>query len=224
MSTDAPRTPTRPTWEAAPVVPADLRAAVHCFRETLDPAVDRDWVVPAGQLEMSCRDVLDHAVGGLAYYVGQLATRAPVRRVPLRARDATTGVADLVELTETAALALAAVAEAAPPDARAYHALGRADAEAFVAMACVEVLVHTWDVAEGLGLPMEPPAGVAPRLLRRLYRLAPTGHDAWATLLHASGRVPLGDLPHVRGGAWGWHVPPLEEWDGSPSPTWEGIP
>ena len=216
-------TPPTPTWDAPPEAVDDLRAVVRCFRETLDPALGRDWSVPAGALEMSCRDTLDHLATGLAYYVGQLATRTPVRRIPIRDREDTHTAAELVEITETAALALAAVAEATPPDARAYHVLGRADPESFLAMACVEVLVHAWDVAQGLDLPMGPPAGIAPKLLRRLYRLAPTGHDAWQTVLYASGRIPLGDLPHRHDGAWGWHVPPLAEWDGSPSPTWEGI-
>lgn len=223
MMSATPSAPPGPTWDAPPVASDDLRAAVRCLRATLDPALDRDWSVPAGALEMSCRDVLDHTATGLAYYVGQLATRSPVRRVPIRDREGTHTAAELVEVAETAAIALAVVAEATPPDTRAYHGLGMADAEAFLAMACVEVLVHAWDVAQGLDLAMEPPADVAPKLLRRLYRLAPTGHDAWETFLYASGRSPLGDLPHPRDGAWGWHVPPLAEWDGSPSPTWEGL-
>jgi hypothetical protein len=172
---------------------------------------------------MSCRDVLDHTATGLAYYVGQLATRTPVRRIPIRDREGTHTAAELIEITETAAVTLAVVAEATPPDARAYHVLGMADAEAFLAMACVELLVHAWDVAQGLDLSMSPPAGMAPKFLCRLYRLAPSGHDAWETLLYASGRIPLGDLALKGNGAWGWHVPPLAEWDGSPSPTWEGI-
>lgn len=217
-------TPFAPTWDAPAVTSADLRAAARRFRETLDPALDRDWSVPAGALSLSCRDVLDHTAAGVAYYAGQLATRSPVRRIPLRDREDALPAAGLVEVVETAAIVLTAVAEASPPDARAYHVLGRADPEAFLAMAGVEILVHAWDVAQGLRLPMDPPAGVAPKLLRRLYRLAPTGSDPWQTLLYASGRLPLGDLPLQGKGAWGWHVPPLAEWDGSPSPTWEGIP
>lgn len=219
MRSDTSSIPFSPTWDAPPVTPGDLRAAVRCLRETLDPALDRDWSVPAGSLVMSCRDTLDHTATGLAYYAGQLATRTPVRRVPIRDREDTHTAAELAEITETAAITLAVVAEATPPDARAYHRLGMADAEAFLAMACVEILIHAWDVAQGLGLPMEPPADIAPKLLRRLYRLAPTGHDAWQTFLYASGRIPLGDLPRQHD-TWGWHVPPLAEWDGSPSPTW----
>ena len=181
----------------------DLRSSDAICRQTLGPVADWDWSIPAHGLDGDCRYTLDHVCDCLAFY----------------AHDPT----KLIRTVEILSEVLCLVAEATPLDARAYHVLGEVDPEAFLAMACVEVLVHAWDVAQGLDLPMEPPAGIAPKLLRRLYRLAPTGHDAWQTVLHGSGRIPLGELPHRHDGAWGWHVPPLAEWDGPPSPTRERL-
>jgi hypothetical protein len=121
-----------------------------------------------------------------------------------------------LEAVETLGAVLRVVAEASPPEARAYHRMGPADAEGFIAMGALEVLVHTWDIAQGLDLPMEPPAELLPKLLNRLFPWAPVGHPAWETLLYSAGRLPLGDLPQQRDGAWGWHAAPREEWTGGP--------
>lgn len=213
MTSTAPR----PSWDAAPVVPADLHAAVACCRGTLLPALDRDWTVPAGSLAWDCRATLDHVGDALASYARQLATRSPVQRPRFRNGDPGASVEVLLDEVDSLAHVLAVVAAAAPPDARAYHRMGMADAEGFLAMGCVETLVHTWDVAEGLGLAMQPPAGLPAKLLNRLFPWASTGHDAWPTLLHCAGRVPLGNLPH-RHVRWGWHAAPREEWSGEASP------
>ena len=218
-SADTAIGPFRPSWDADPLVPADLSVAVRFFRETLDPALDRDWSVPAGSLEMGCRDVLDHLASALAYYAGQIATGTPVRRVPIRDGEATHTAAELLEIVETAATIVQRVAEATPPESRAYHRMGSADVEGFVAMGCVEITVHAWDIANGLGVAFDPPAELLPKLLNRLFPWAPTGHDAWATFLYCVGRIPLGDLPHQHK-AWGWHAAPREEWDGGPSAVW----
>ena len=97
--------------------------------------------------------------------------------------------------------------------------MGSADAEGFVAMGCVEIAVHTWDIARGLGVGFDAPAELTPKLLNRLFPWAPTGHDAWETFLYCVGRIPLGDLPHQHV-AWGWHAAPREEWDGGSSDVW----
>lgn len=219
MTSHAPSNPSRPSWDADPLVPDDLAVAVRHFMTTLAPALDRDWSVPAGSLEMSCRDVLDHLANALAYYAGQVATSTPVRLTPIRDGEAMRTAAELLGVVETLAMVVQRVAEATPPDARAYHRMGMADTEGFVAMSCVEIMVHTWDIAQGLGVAFDPPAELMPKLLNRLFPWAPTGHDAWETFLYCVGRIPLGDLPHQHV-AWGWHAAPREEWDGGPSAVW----
>jgi hypothetical protein len=50
------------------LVPADLMTAARVCRETLAPALDRDWSGPAGDLEWDCRRTLDHIVDTLFLY------------------------------------------------------------------------------------------------------------------------------------------------------------
>lgn len=207
----------RPSWDAEPLVPDDIHVAVACCRETLLPALDRDWSVPAGSLDWDCRATLDHIGDALAAYVRQLATRSPTQRPRFRNGDPGATIEVLLDEIDSLAHVLAVVADATPPEVRTYHRMGMADAEGFVAMGCVETLVHTWDIAQGLGRTMNPPTDLSAKLLNRLFPWAPTGHDAWATLLHCAGRTPLDDLPHQHI-AWGWHAAPREEWTGVASP------
>ena len=73
-------------------------------------------------------------------------------------------------------------------------------------MGVVETLVHTHDVAAGLGLEWTPPADLCDRVLTRLFPDAPAGGDRWQTLLWATGR---GELPaRPRQATW--------RWDGTP--------
>ncbi len=219
MTPEAQPNPNRPSGDADRLVPSDLSVAARFLRETLDPALDRDWSVPAGSLEMSCRDVLDHLANALRYYAGQVATSTPIRLTPVRDGETARTAAELLSVVETLAEILRRVAEATPPEARAYHRMGSADVEGFVAMGCVEITVHAWDIARGLGVGFDPPAELMLKLLNRLFPWAPTGHDAWETFLYCVGRIPLGDLPHQHV-AWGWHAAPREEWDGGPSDVW----
>jgi hypothetical protein len=130
----------------------------------------------------------------------------------------------LLTIVEALAAVLAEVARAAPPEARGYHGAGMADAEGFVAMGCEEILIHTADIAQGLGLSFRPPDELTARVLRRLFPWAPTDGDPWAELRWASGRIALPDRPRL-GPDWYWHCAPLAEWDGtvkkrSAPPAW----
>jgi hypothetical protein len=196
-----------PTWQGDPVSPEHVRRAAEISRATLTPALDADWSVPAGPLIWTCRDTVDHICDAVAFYSGQLATRAPVRRPPIRDGNPAASVPELVSQVETAAAILAEVARSAPPDARAYHRMGMADAEGFLAMACEEILVHTWDVTDDL----------AAAVLHRLFPWAPAGCAAWEALLWSSDRVTLPGRGKI--GSWGWHGAPIAEWDGQMSPA-----
>ena len=126
------------------VRPSDLRLAAAAGTDALAVAGTDTaaWAAPAGELDWSCRRVLDHIVDALCLYTGLLATRAE-RRVPfLRNGDADAAVGDLFLTVGTAAAVFAEVAAAAGPSVRAFHPAGFADAEGFVAMGCDEVLVH----------------------------------------------------------------------------------
>jgi hypothetical protein len=121
---------------------------------------------------------------------------------------------NLLDVLETAAATLATVASAAPPGARAYHNFGMADTSGFLAMGCDETLVHGWDAVRGLGEEFAPPAALAERVLRRLFRWAPTSESPWPALLWANERADLPGRERL-GPDWAWHCAPLDEWDGA---------
>ncbi|MEE1756176.1 DinB family protein [Streptomyces sp. SP18CS02] len=219
MSTDGPaRRGSAHADDGSPVTADDVRHAVRLAVATLRGAAGGDWDARAGSLEWSCWETVEHLADDLFAYAAQLGPEAPPldREVPFswRARrpggpanvtfaDRESGAAGLLQVLEACGAMLTAMVRATPPEVRAHHVFGPSDAEGFAAMGVVETLVHTHDVAEGLGVPWTPPAGLCRRVLVRLFPDAPRETDPWATLLWATGR---GGLPgRERLTTWRWH-------------------
>jgi hypothetical protein len=91
--------------------------------------------------------------------------------------------------------------DAASPDARGWHPYGTSDPDGFAAMGVVETLVHTFDIATGLGLDWRPPSLLCAPVLGRLFPSAPAG-DPSEVLLHVTGRRSLPG--HERLTTWSW--------------------
>jgi hypothetical protein len=89
-----------------------------------------------------------------------------------------------------------------------------ADPEGFVAMGCVELLVHGADAAAGLDVELRPPDGLCERVVRRLFPSATHPAPPWDLLLWATGRLALPDVAALDE-SWRWHAGPLDEWDGA---------
>lgn len=198
----------------ATMLPNDLLTAASVSQAALEPALDRDWSVRAGDLEWSCRHTLDHIFEALIFYAGMLATRSPELRETGVINTAGIPLADALTMVETMAAILSEVVRAAPPEARAYHPNGMADGSGFVAMGCEEILMHSADIAQGLGLALCPPTDLAARVRARLFPWAPTEVEPWDALRWAAGRKALPAYPRL-GTDWGWHCAPLAEWDGT---------
>ncbi|WP_405536609.1 GNAT family N-acetyltransferase [Streptomyces sp. NBC_00075] len=189
----------------------ELDEAVASVVALLRPAVDRDWTgVNAGGLEWSCRRTAEHIVADFVAYATRLAGRAEHGYLPLRisftsedglnAADNT----DLLDVIAATGALLGAAIRTAPRDTRAFHPLPfrSANREGFAAMGIAEVLLHTHDIAEGLGLPYEPPAQLAEFVLARIFPEVRPGPDHWRNLLWATGRA---DLPgRARLTEWQW--------------------
>lgn len=191
----------------------DVRTAARLCTASLAPGADRDWGGRAGGLDWSCRRTLDHLPDALLLYAAHLASRATDRLAFVRDGDPEASVPDLLDAVQSAAAILAAVVEAAPVGTRAYHPAGMADAEGFAAMGCDEILVHTGDIAEGLGLEYAPPGDLCARVVARLFPWAPAGGEPWEVLRWANGRTALPGAGRLRPDWW-WHCAPLDEWDG----------
>ncbi|WP_199923667.1 GNAT family N-acetyltransferase [Streptomyces cellulosae] len=162
----------------------------------LRAATERDWETPrAGRLEWSCRHTAEHVAGCLIAYAGQLAGHAQNAYVPFDITlDDGTDNEGVLQVVETTGALLAAAFRATPREVRAFHPypFRSANREGFAAMGVAEVLLHTHDIAEGLGLPYEPPAELAEYVLTRIFPHVQPGPDPFRTLLWATGR---GELP-----------------------------
>ncbi len=204
----------RETGMATDLRPGDLIVAARVCRETLEPALDRDWSVHAGDLEWDCRRTLDHIVDTLFLYAAYMAGQATERLSPPRNGDPAASPARLLSLVDVAATFLAELARAAPPDTRAFHPAGMADLCGWIGMGCEEILLHTDDIAQGLGLTYRPPDDLSACILARLFPWAPADVDPWDSLRWAAGRAALPDRARL-GSDWYWHAPPLADWDGT---------
>src|ERR671916_1134168 len=161
------------------LVPADLITAARLCRETLAPALNRDWSAPAGDLEWDCRRTLDHIVDTLFLYAAYLASRVTERLSPPRNGDPTASPAQLLATVGAAAAVLSEVARAAPPGTRAFHPAGMADVSGWIGLGCVEILLHTDDIARGLRLPYRPPDELSSRVRARLFPWVPADIAPW---------------------------------------------
>lgn len=205
----------------SPVTAGDLDRAVQLALATLRQAPAAAWDHPAGSLEWDCWETAEHLTDDLFTYAVQMAPRTPPldgavpfafgsRRPggPVNAVhvDRSAGPEGLLQALDASGALLVAMARTTPPEVRAYHSFGVSDPEGFTAMGIVETLVHTYDLAEGLGLAWTPPGDICARVLARLFPDAPRAAEPWPTLLWATGRA---DLPgHPRHTTWTWCSPP----------------
>ncbi|MEU6766772.1 GNAT family N-acetyltransferase [Streptomyces sp. NPDC046853] len=183
-------------------------AAAHAAK-VLRTAVGRDWSVKAAGLDGSCLKTAEHVAGCLVAYAGQLTGRATDTWVPFEiAFDEGSGPGDAISVIESTAGLLSAVVRTTPPGVRGFHPYpsGSADAVGFAAMGVAELLLHTYDIAQALGVDAQPPADLCEAVLARIFpQVTPARapEDQWATLLWATGRVSLAGRPKVE--SWRWH-------------------
>lgn len=191
----------------------DLDAALSSVVASLRPATGLDWSARAGSLEWDCWHTAEHIGDCLISFAGQLVARPEARFVRFVASaDKDASPAEVLEFAEAGGRILAATVRASGPDVRAYHPTGHADPEGFAGMGCVEALLHGEDVAQGLGLAIDPPRDVCARVLARLFPQAArelSSVDPWAALRWSTGRIELPGRPRLT--EWHWRAAPLGE-------------
>jgi len=180
----------------------DLEAAVSSMFATLQPVTNRDWSATAGTLEWDCWHTAEHIGDCLLSYALQLAAQPAtryVRAVATAQEDASP--AEVLEFAMACGGILAATVRTASPDARGYHPTGLAGPEGFAGLGCVEALLHAQDVAQGLGLDLDPPRDVCARVLAWRFPRASAelaaGIDPWTALQWATGRVEIPGHPRL---------------------------
>lgn len=199
----------------------DVGLAVRLSVDTLRAAPADGWDRPAGSLEWTCRQTAEHLADDLFSYAAQIGPGTPplTREVPfvwerrtpggpanVIHADPAGGADGLLQVLEACGALLVAMVRTTPATVRAHHGFGISDPEGFGAMGVVETLVHTHDMAAGLGLPWEPPGDLCARTLFRLFPDAPADTGPWPTMLWATGRAELPGRPALT--EWRWHGEP----------------
>lgn len=165
----------------------DVNEAVTEMVRVLGPHDAEDWSVPAGPLEWSCWTTAAHIAHDLLAYAGQIAARPTDAYLPfdLSVRSDSSPREVLQVVTACAGLLGSALATASP-EVRAWH-WGPCDPSGFAAMGVAEVLLHTHDITQGLGVPWLP--------RRRSVRQCSTGSSLMphpVTRLMSSSGAPAG--------------------------------
>lgn len=170
--------------ERQPVTADDLALSVRLAVAALREAPAAAWHDKAGSLEWDCWETVEHLSDDLFAYAAQLGPAEPPsdRNVPFvwESRrpggpenavhaDRSAGPAGLLQVLEASGALLVAMVRTTPSHVRSHHGFGASDPEGFAAMGIVETLVHTQDLAEGLGLDWSPPRDVCARVLARLF-------------------------------------------------------
>jgi RimJ/RimL family protein N-acetyltransferase len=184
-----------------------VEAAVAGAVALLRTATGQDWEkAGAGRLEWSCRFTAEHIASDLIAYAGQLAGRAQHAYVPFDiALDDGTDNSGVLDVIRTTGALLAATVRTTPREVRAFHPspFRSANREGFAAMGVAEVLLHTHDIAEGLGLTYQPAPELSEFVLGRIFPHIRPAADHWRTLLWATGRGELPGRDPVTD--WRWH-------------------
>jgi hypothetical protein len=182
---------------------ADLiTTATDASQRALEPVLDADWSVTAGDLEWTCRHTAGHISDDLFSYASQVVARPIDTYLPVEAAlDPAATPEQLVQCVAMCGELLRLAVAAAPAIARAWHPYGTSDPDGFAAMGITETLVHTYDITRGLGQAWAPPREVSAAVVARLFPGAPAG-DPSAVLLWCTGRTALPD--HPRRTAWRW--------------------
>jgi hypothetical protein len=191
-----------------------VRAAAAACHDVLSPAVDLDWTVRPPDLEWTVFETGVHIADDQVFYAAQLiaqpdeTTKFTPFQVTMWTEDKRNHNEGLVRTIDVCAEILARVVETSPRETHGYHNYGTSDPEGFAAMGAIETLVHTYDMAAGLGLDWRPPADLSADIVDRLFPDPPSG-DPVDVLLWCSGRIPLGDLE--RRTDWRWDGRPHAE-------------
>lgn len=186
-----------------PMAGSDVERAAAEMVAALTPHTGWDWQVKAGSLDWTCWTTAAHVAHDLMAYAAQVAALPSDAYLPLdlRVREATPPGA-VLQVISAAARLLGTSVDAAPESARAWH-WGPCDPGGFAAMGVAEILLHTYDITQGLALPWLPPAGLSAPVLARLFPDSPSG-PAPEVLLWSAGRLAL--PAHPRRTTWSWRV------------------
>lgn len=179
-----------------PMDGGDVDQAVDEMLRALAPHTSRDWQRPAGSLRWSCWTTAAHVAHDLLAYAGQVAAQPESAYLPGDlVIHADASPREVLQVVLASGRLLSGTLATAGPHTRAWH-WGPTDPGGFAALGVNEVLVHTYDITQGLGTAWLPPGPLCAAVLARLFPDAPDG-DPTEVLLWATGRAELEGRPPV---------------------------
>ncbi|MER5740830.1 MULTISPECIES: hypothetical protein [unclassified Streptomyces] len=181
-----------------------MNEATDFSTSVLDKCTDQDWSRKAGELEWSCYDTISHLSQAVFGYSALLIARPVDRYIGVRfSVDPGTPPELAVEGIRVAGTLLESTLLRTAPDVRAYHSWGTGDGAAYGAMAVLELLVHSRDIAQTFGVEQPLPDHLCGPTVERLFPEAPSGFSPSETLLWCTGRTALPGLE--RQTQWRWY-------------------
>jgi hypothetical protein len=178
------------------------------MERALGGSVNADWTATAGDVTWTCMDTGAHVADDLFSYSSQVLAQPGLGYLPIEARLEERATPEtMLQCVAMCGQLLRLAVKDTPATGRAWHPYGTSDPDGFAAMGIVEVLVHTFDIAQGLGLSWEPPPDLCAPVLTRLFPQAPDGLPA-EVLLWCTGRSSLGDRPRLTEWRWDSSVRP----------------
>jgi hypothetical protein len=163
---------------------------------TWSAGLDGDWSRRAGTLEWTCDFTARHTLDSVCAPTLFLASRRTTAYPPLELTVATGATpADYPDCLRAVVNVVVGVVSTTDDDARAIirrRPVETAGPEDFPARSALELILHTYDIASGLGLAFNPP----PRLTDPLFEHTkdwpredvPLVGDSWSDLLATRGR------------------------------------
>ena len=168
----------------------------------LGGSASADWTATAGDVAWTCLDTGAHVADDLFSYASQVLAQPSLGYLPIEARLEERATPEtLLQCVSMCGHLLRLTVNDTPATARAWHPYGTSDPDGFAAMGIVEVLVHTYDIAQGLDMSWQPPPDLCAPVLARLFPNAPDGRPT-EVLLWCTGRSSLGDRPRLA--EWRW--------------------
>ena len=151
---------------------AEFEGALDLSVATLGAAVDRDWSVRAGTLTWSCWKTLDHLVDVLFSYAFQIAARTEADVLPFQELHASVDASPvgLVGGLRAAGNLFAAIVRATPDDAEVTWMGEKVPLAAWPERSTRELVLHTYDIATGLGIDFTPAIADWPGFVRESGR------------------------------------------------------
>ncbi len=180
----------------------------------LSKSEESEWGNGAGRLEWSCLETLNHLINVTLNYSIRLATRSQNAIPVFRDINSKIPVWDSLEIFKSTTQIVIALAKQMGKDDRVFHPAGMADSTGYVAMTCAEIVLHSYDISQGLGVSFTPDSDLVIKILTRLFPWVILSSDPWLDLLWATGRADISGRESVDE-RWWWHCTPLEEWDGT---------